>query len=90
MTGCQSLAPQRREAVLADRYDKVNRLRRLIRAREEDGKVYLPEHVHSSSVTGNLLGCNCMIDLEAGRSVRPGDRVRIIRLSAAFDSVYFR
>lgn len=90
MTGCQSLAPQRREAVLADRYDKVNRLRRLIRAREEDGKVYLPEHVHSSSVTGNLLGCNCMIDLEAGRSVRPGDRVRIIRLSAAFDPVYFR
>lgn len=77
MTGCRDMLPQQAEALLADRYDKVNSHRRLIRAMGKDGRVFLPAKVHSSSVIGNMDGCNCFIDLEAGRSVKPGDTVKI-------------
>jgi molybdopterin molybdotransferase len=64
-------------AVLQSEYPKVNRMRRQLRARAEDGKVYLPTEVHASSVIHNLTECNCFIDLEAGRQVQVGDSVRI-------------
>lgn len=66
------------DAVLKSEYNKVNKMRRLIRAYAENGEVKLPFGVHASSVIHNLAGCNCFIDLEAGRSVKTGDRVRII------------
>lgn len=64
-------------AELASEYSKVNKLRRMIRAHAEDGKVTIPSQVHSSSVIRNLTECNCFIDLEAGRAVKSGDMVRI-------------
>ena len=78
MTGCSAMGCKRAQAVLCDSYKKVNRHRRLIRARAEDGKVFLPSCVHSSSVISNMIKCNCFIDLEAGRAVKTGDKVRII------------
>lgn len=66
------------DAVLKSEYNKVNKMRRLIRAYAENGEVRLPFKVHASSVIHNLMGCNCFIDLEAGRSVNIGDKVRII------------
>ncbi len=67
----------RETAVLQSNYPKVNRMRRFIRARAEDGRVYLPAEVHASSVIHNLTECNCFIDLESERSVEVGDEVRI-------------
>lgn len=64
-------------AILQSEYPKINRCRRLIRAREEHGNVYLPTQVHASSVIHNLTDCNCFIDLEADRKVSVGDRVTI-------------
>jgi molybdopterin molybdotransferase len=64
-------------AVLQSEYPKVNRVRRQLRARAEDGKVYLPTEIHASSVIHNLTECNCFIDLEPGRQVQVGDSVRI-------------
>ena len=64
-------------AILQSEYTKVNKMRRLIRARAQDGYVYLPAKVHASSVINNLLECNCMIDLEANRKVSIGDTVKI-------------
>ena len=64
-------------AILQSEYTKVNKMRRLIRARAQDGYVYLPAQVHASSVINNLLECNCMIDLEANRKVSIGDTVKI-------------
>lgn len=66
------------DAVLKSEYNKVNKMRRLIRAYAENGEVRLPFGVHASSVIHNIMGCNCFIDLEAGRSVNIGDKVRII------------
>ena len=67
-------------AVLSDRYDKVNRMRRLVRAYTKDGKVFLPAAEHMSSVFGNTSSCNCYIDIPAGQAVSPGDEVRVIRM----------
>jgi len=66
------------DAVLKSEYNKVNKMRRLIRAYAEDGEVTIPSKVHASSVIHNLTECNCFIDLEADRSVKSGDSVRII------------
>ena len=67
-------------AVLSDRYDKVNRMRRLVRAYTKDGKVFLPAAEHMSSVFGNTSSCNCYIDIPAGQALSPGDKVRVIRM----------
>lgn len=74
---CDAYLPVRKEAVLQSSYEKVNRHRRLLRAFYEDGEVRLNDGVHASSVISNLTDCNCFIDLEAGRQVQIGDKVRI-------------
>lgn len=68
------------EAVLCDPYEKVNKMRRLVRAREESGKVYLPTDRHMSSVFGNMDKCNCYIDIPALTHVSVGDTVKIRRM----------
>lgn len=80
LMGSKSFLPGEGEAVLADSYDKVNRMRRLIRAYESGGKVYLPASEHMSSVFGNTISCNCYMDIPAGKSVHPGDTVKIRRM----------
>lgn len=64
-------------AVLDSQYAKVNSRRRLIRAYAADGRVTIPSQVHASSVIGNLTQCNCFMDLEPKRAVKPGDTVKI-------------
>ncbi|MBO4265999.1 MAG: molybdopterin molybdotransferase MoeA [Lachnospiraceae bacterium] len=78
--GCPELDTKTGEAVLSDPYDKVNVMRRLVRAYEEGGKVYLPDDRHMSSVFGNLERCNCYIDIPAKTKVSLGDIVRIRRM----------
>lgn len=75
--GCPALAPRIEEAVMDCDYNKVNRHTRLIRAGVKLGRVSLPSSVHFSSAVSNLTQCNCLIELEAGRSLSAGDRVRI-------------
>ncbi len=77
MMNNEKLQPLISTAVLDCRYDKINKTRRLIRAYAAGGKVIIPSDVHSSSVIHNLTECNCFIDLEADRAVKPGDMVRI-------------
>ena len=80
LTGCSSLLPVIEEAILQSEYPKVNHQRRFLRARVENGLVYLPAKSHASSVLANLLECNCYIDLPSEKKVKPGDRVRIVRM----------
>lgn len=77
LMGNESYAPKCSTAVLACEYPKVNKVRRLIRAYAEAGEVTIPSEIHASSVIHNLAECNCFIDLEAGRAVQKGDRVKI-------------
>ena len=77
MMGNSSYQAKSETAILDCEYSKVNKVRRLIRAFCKDGKVTIPSPVHASSVIHNLTECNCFIDLEAGREVKPGDRVSV-------------
>lgn len=77
MMNNEKYAPIISTAVLDCEYKKINKMRRLIRAYASDGKVIIPSDIHASSVIHNLTECNCFIDLEAGRSVKQGDAVRI-------------
>lgn len=80
LTGCDAYLPKREKAVLKSEYPKVNRLRRFVRARAEEGTVTLPAKSHASSVLSNLLDCNCYIDLNENMKVSPGDTVSIVRM----------
>lgn len=75
--GSASFLVEEADAEFADVYEKVNHKRRLLRARIEGGKVYLPSSVHASSVISNLMDCNCYIDLGAGECVAPGTKVHV-------------
>jgi len=79
LTGCSTFRPVREDAVLQDDYPKENRLRRMVRARTVNGKVYLPAKSHASSVLSNLLDCNSYLDVPPATSLKAGDVVRIIR-----------
>lgn len=81
LTGCPAFLPRTLHGVMGEDYPKKNRLRRLLRAEEREGCIYLPAENHASSVIGNLLGCNCYIDLPAETSLKKGDVVRIIRMA---------
>ncbi len=72
--------PRTISCVAAQGYDKPNKLRRLLRAMERDGRVSFPDANHKASVISNLLACNCYVDLPADTVIAPGDTVRIRRM----------
>lgn len=74
---CDELRPVCRIAEMSGNYEKKNLHRRLLRAFYDDGVVKLIDNIHASSVIRNLTECNCFIDLEAGRTVKTGDKVRV-------------
>ncbi|MCM1101520.1 MAG: molybdopterin molybdotransferase MoeA [Clostridium sp.] len=77
MMGCESFDTVKGSAILQSPYDKVNGMRRFVRAYAKDGKVFLPTQTHASSVVSNLTQCNCFMDIPAGGRVGVGDEVRI-------------
>lgn len=77
ITGSGSFLTEEKTAVLADEYAKAGKMRRFVRARYEDGKVYLPTDRHFSSVVGNLTECNCYMDVPAQTPLSIGDTVKI-------------
>ena len=84
LCGCKAYLPGEAEAVLAEPYEKENRMRRLVRAYESGGKVYLPAAAHMSSVFGNTRACNCYMDVPALGKVSVGDTVKIRRMRIGF------
>lgn len=80
LTHNDSLKPQIATAVLKSDYPKVNKLRRFVRAYEENGAVFLPTQTHTSSVISNMTQCNCLIDIPAETGVSKGDIVKIRKM----------
>ena len=71
----------RKEAVLQDEFLKESRVRRLIRATYDEGKVYLPKGGHSSGMLGSMIGCNCLIDIKPGTpKLDKGEKVQVVLL----------
>lgn len=74
----QSLLPVKQRGILQQTFGKPSRVRRFVRARFEDGNVYLPEGSHSSGVLSSMRGCNCLIDIPNGsEDVHQGDEVLV-------------
>ena len=74
--GCENFLPVVKKAVLAGEYKKINKQRRLVRAKYEDGKVRPADH-QKASVIGNMADCNCYMDIEAERELETGDTVTV-------------
>ncbi|MDO5336959.1 MAG: molybdopterin molybdotransferase MoeA [Eubacteriales bacterium] len=81
MTHDETLLPVKRTARMADTFAKASPGRRFIRAICKDGRVYMPEGLHSSGVLSSLSGCNCMVDIPSGnKGLWPGDEVQVVVL----------
>lgn len=81
LMGCDGLKPETGRAVMDVSYEKKNVRTRLIRAMVKDGHIVSLGQNHASSVISNMTQCNCLIELEAGRSLSAGDEVKIRMLS---------
>ena len=84
LMGNESYTPKVYDAVLSQNYEKINKMRRLVRAKEECGSVSLPVSEHMSSVFGNTSLCNCYIDVPAGNSLAMGDTVTVRKMKESF------
>lgn len=79
MLGAAALPSRRREAILEDAFPKGGKVRRIVRGYYRDGRVYLPEGLHSSGAISSMRGCNCLIDIPPGSSgLSKGERVQVI------------
>lgn len=72
---------QEKYAILDSEYNKMSKRRRLIRAYEENGRVTIPDNIHTSSVISNMTGCNCFIDVKEDTVINLGDTVKIIKFN---------
>lgn len=77
----KSILPQKKVATLCSSFEKKSYKRRFIRARYEDGNVYLEHQNHSSGSLYTMSLCNCLIEIPAGTpSLANGEQVQIILL----------
>ncbi|MBQ7197658.1 MAG: molybdopterin molybdotransferase MoeA [Selenomonadaceae bacterium] len=71
---------KRIKAVMADNFPKQSRGRRFIRAKFDDGKIYLPEQ-HASGSLFSAVDCNALVDIPAGTgALKIGDKVEVVLL----------
>lgn len=77
LMGCPELDSKIGTGIMSHDYHKANKHRRLLRAYVNNGYVTLPEQGHAASVISNLVSCNCYIELEAERTLKKGDSVKI-------------
>lgn len=61
-----SLGLVREKGIMTNTFEKPVRGRRLVRAIYENGKVRLPDGLHSNGVLSSMAGCNCLIDVKPG------------------------
>lgn len=81
MTGDEKILPERKWAVMEQGFLKESKVRRFIRGIYRNGKVTLPEGLHSSGVLGSMQGCNCLIDIPAGnQGIHAEEKVEVILL----------
>lgn len=74
-----SVVPKKTVGIINGEFKKGSNLRRFIRAAYIEGKVYIPEGLHSSGVLSSMRGCNCLVDIDAGNAgLSAGDKVKIL------------
>lgn len=80
MSGQSYVYPVKAEGVLKGAFNKVSKKRRMIRGLYEEGDVTIP-YEHASGVLSSMIGCNCLIDIEADTpNILEGTKVKVIKL----------
>ena len=80
LSHCGELRCRRKRGVLVNGFDKSSPGRRIIRARVDGERVYLPQR-HESGVLFSALDCNAFVDIPAGsKKLSAGEEVEIILL----------
>lgn len=77
-----SVMPKKTVGIIIGEFNKASNVRRFIRAIYNEGKVYIPEGLHSSGALASMKGCNCLVDVEAGsKGVHTGDKVSVFLIN---------
>lgn len=63
----EAIKPTKATAVLKEEFNKKSNKRRFIRAKLFNGEVKFNHTQHSSGVLSSMIGCNCLIDIPAGK-----------------------
>ena len=78
MTGDPAFAMEMRRGIMEVDFEKRCKVRRFVRAVYTNGKVSFPQGIFSSGAIGTLRGCNCLLDIPAGReNVKAGEQVAV-------------
>ena len=79
VTGNKNYKSKITKATLANNYEKLEKTKRLLRAKLDNGKAYL-EKVNSSSVISNMSECNCYVLIEENKTYNVGDEVEVLMM----------
>lgn len=79
LLGCPALLPQTAEAAATSDFARTSPVLRLLRAKEENGRVFIPADQRPSDIAV-LANCNCYVLQPPGQAVRAGDRVSIRKM----------
>lgn len=78
MTGDPSFDMEMRRGIMEVDFEKRCKVRRFVRAVYRDGRVSFPQGIFSSGAIGTLRGCNCLLDIPAGKeNVKAGEKVSV-------------
>lgn len=80
------LVPKRKKAVLKQAFHKRSPNRRFIRGFAHDGFVEIQSDKHASGMLASMLGCNCLIDIEAGNlGLNENEEVNVVMLEGSYE-----
>lgn len=77
VTGNKNYKSKIIKATLANDYEKLEKTKRLLRAKLDNCKAYL-EKVNSSSVISNMSECNCYVLIDENKTYNVGDEVEVL------------
>ena len=81
MTQDEALKTVRKKCLLKNEFSKTIRGRRYVRAMTDGETVTIPTGLHSNGVLSSMAGCNCLIEMQEGKSgTRAGELAEVILL----------
>lgn len=76
----ESIFPKKILATTDNTFNKSSRVRRLVRARYENGKVHF-SNKHDAGIMSSMVNCNCLVDIpEGSNAIGIGEEVEIFLL----------
>lgn len=77
----EALKTIRKTCVLNNEFSKTIRGRRYVRAVTDGETVSIPSGLHSNGALASMAGCNCLIEMQEGKTgTRAGEQVEVILL----------